>query len=53
MRKFRIGKLLADEALAGRVDVLAGNLEEAKQKLSSLLSSGEARELLKQLENRK
>ena len=29
----------------------AGNLEEAKQKISSLLNSKEARELLKQLEN--
>lgn len=29
----------------------AGNLEDAKQKISSLLNSKEARELLKQLEN--
>ena len=29
----------------------AGNLEEAKQTISSLLNSKEARELLKQLEN--
>ena len=29
----------------------AGNLEEAKQSLSSLLSSAEAQSLLKQLEN--
>ena len=29
MRKFRIGKLFADERLAGGVDVLAGNLGKA------------------------
>ena len=29
----------------------SGNLEEAKQKISSMLSSKEAQELLKQLEN--